>query len=251
MSDTPVSVSSQVAAPRKTNEKSSKIPRWEEKARDRISKGIRRLTKPTQLLHKKDASEADTRHLVTDILVELLGFDKYENLTAEFNVKGDWADYGIRIEKQIVAFVEVKQIARELSPKHLRQVESYALREGVEIAILTNGRVWQAYEVKANRRRQSEVTFIFEVDILDENVKLSHKVDSMLLLSIEGFTKGKLQEFVKKRNALSPSTLIPAILSETVINQIRKKVRQKSKFNVDSDDVEIAVANLLKKIEEI
>ena len=50
------------------------------------------------MLKEKDAAEADTRHLVTDFLVDVLGYDKYENLTAEFNVKGDWADYGIRID---------------------------------------------------------------------------------------------------------------------------------------------------------
>lgn len=225
--------------------KTPSIPKWEEKARDRIATGIRRLAKPTQMLRDKDAAEADTRHLVTDMLVEILGFDKYENLTAEFNVKGDWADYGIRIDKQVVAFVEVKRISQELSPKHLRQVESYALREGVEIAILTNGQVWQAYEVVASKGQQSEVSFIFGIDLLDESTKNAHKVDMLLLLSVEGFTRGLLKDFVEKRNALAPRTVIPAILSEPVVDAIRKAVRQKTGYNIDSDDVRSAVKLLL------
>jgi len=247
MSDTPETPPIPVIATGKPKEKSSGIPKWEEKARERLSSGIRRLAKPTQMLREKDAAEADTRHLVTDMLVDLLGFDKYEHLTAEFNVKGDWADYGIRLEKQIVAFVEVKRINQELSPKHLRQVESYALREGVEIAILTNGQVWQAYEVTVTKGQQSEVTLIFEVDILDDNVKPSHKVDLMLLLSIEGFTKGLLKDFVERRNAVSPKIVIPAILSDSVVDAIRKVIRQKTDYNVDSDDLLRAIKQLMNR----
>jgi predicted type IV restriction endonuclease len=246
MSDTPKNAPVQDTASERPKEKTLGIPKWEEKARERISTGIRRLAKPTQMLRDKDAAEADTRHLVTDMLVDLLGFNKYEHLTAEFNVKGDWADYGIRIEKQLVAFVEVKRVTQELSPKHLRQVESYALREGVEIAILTNGQVWQAYEVIVKKGQKSEVTLIFEVNLLDDSIKPSHKVDLMLLLSIEGFTKGLLENFIDKKNAVSPKTVVPAILSDAVIDAIRKVIRQKTDYNVDSDDVLLAVKQLLQ-----
>ena len=106
-------------------------PKWEASAKARISSAMKKLAKPTASLREKDVVEADTRHLVTDILVDVLGYDKYKNLTAEFAVKGEFADYGIRIDKQLEAFVEVKRISTVLSAKHLRQVESYALKEGV------------------------------------------------------------------------------------------------------------------------
>jgi predicted type IV restriction endonuclease len=246
MSETPEIQQATGQVQEKPKDKGSGVPKWEEKARERISGGLRKLAKPTQMLKEKDAAEADTRHLVTDMLVELLGFDKYEHLTAEFNVKGDWADYGIRLEKQIVAFVEVKRITQELSPKHLRQVESYALREGVEIAILTNGQIWQAYEVIVTKGQQSEVNLIFGVDILDDSIKHSSKVDLMLLLSIEGFTKGLLKDFIEKRNAVSPKNVTAAILSDAVIDTIRKVIRQKTNYNVDSDDVLVAVKQLVR-----
>ena len=90
-------------------------PKWEQSAKTRVSAGLKKLIKPTLMLKEKDAAEADTRHLVTDILTDVLGYDKYENLTAEFAVKGDWADYGIRIDKQLLAFIEVKRITQKLS----------------------------------------------------------------------------------------------------------------------------------------
>jgi hypothetical protein len=42
-----------------------------------------------------------------------------------------------------VAFIKVKRVATNLSTRHLRQVETYAVNEGVEYIIVTNGSVWR------------------------------------------------------------------------------------------------------------
>jgi predicted type IV restriction endonuclease len=225
--------------------KVSSAPKWEATAKARISSGLKRLAKPTVMLREKDAAEADTRHLVTDFLVEVLGYDKYENLTAEFNVKGDWADYGIRIEKQLIAFVEVKRITQKLSVTHLRQVESYALKEGVQWAILTNAQVWQVYFVQPVKGQQSEVTLVFEVDTLDESVRPSQKTDLLFLISREGLTKGLLEKYRSAQNAVSPKTLKPILLSDDVLAAVRKEVRRKTKHLVDEKDLKAAVVRLL------
>lgn len=221
------------------------IPKWEQAAKARVSAGLKKLAKPTVMLKEKDAAEADTRHLVTDILVEVLGYDKYENLTAEFSVKGDWADYGIRVDKQLEAFIEVKRISQKLSASHLKQVESYALKEGVQWAILTNAQVWQAYHVMPVKGQQSEVTLIFEVDILDENLKPSQKTELMFLISKEGLSKGRLAEYLSAQNAISPKTLKPILLSNDVLATIRKEIKRKTKHNVDPKELKEAVERLL------
>ena len=220
-------------------------PKWEVTAKTRISNSIKKLNKPTLLLKEKDALEADTRHLVTDILVDALGYDKYENLTAEFAVKGDFADYGIRIDKQLEAFIEVKRISQKLSPSHLRQVESYALKEGVQWAILTNAQVWQAYHVTPVKGQQSEVTLIFEVDILDEALKPSAKTELLFLISKEGLSKGRLAEYLSAQNAVSPKTLKPILLSDDVLAAVRKEIKKKTKHNIDLKDLKIAVQKVL------
>ena len=51
------------------------------------------------------------------------------------------------IDRELVAFIEVKRVATRLSTRHLRQVEMYAVNEGVEWIILTNGSVWQVYHI--------------------------------------------------------------------------------------------------------
>lgn len=240
-----MSDNSEVSLPAAKKATGSNVPKWEEKTKERIASALKKLAKPTLMLKEKDAAEADTRHLVTDVLVDALGYDKYENLTAEFAVKGDWADYGIRIDKQIEAFIEVKRISQKLSENHLRQVESYALKEGVQWAILTNAQVWQAYHVQPVKGQQSEVTLIFEVDILDENLKPSAKTDLMFLISKEGLSKGRLDDYLSAQNAISPKTLKPVFLSEDVLSAVRREVKRKTKFNVDPKDLKNAVKRFL------
>ncbi len=123
------------------------MPKWEADARDRVRTAVRRFARPLADLIARDANEGDTRLLVTDFLCEGLGYDKYEDLTTEYQVKGEFADYGVRIAKQLVAFIEVKRCTTKLGAKHLRQVEMYAVNEGVEWMILTNGQVWQVWHL--------------------------------------------------------------------------------------------------------
>jgi predicted type IV restriction endonuclease len=227
--------------------KYSNSPKWEVNAKSRIQQGIKRLSKPTMMLREKDAAEADTRHLVTDFLVDVLGFDKYEDLTAEFNVKGDWADYGIRVDKQLTAFVEVKRIAQKLSVTHLKQVESYALKEGVQWAFLTNAQVWQIYYVQPVKGQQSEVSLVFEVDLLDDSVRPSQKTDLLFLISREALTRGLLEDYRSAQNAVSPKTLKPILLSSEVLATVRKEVRRKTKHLVEEKDLKAAISRLLEE----
>src|SRR5690606_26746781 len=118
-------------------------PKWETVARERLKTSLRRFAKPLAELVARDANEGDTRLLVTDVLCEALGFDKYADLSTEYAVKGELADYGLRIDQQLVAFGEVKRAATKLGQRHLRQVEMYAVNEGVEWLILTNGSSWE------------------------------------------------------------------------------------------------------------
>src|SRR5206468_2478634 len=113
-----------------------------------------------------DANEGDTRLLVTDFLCDALGFDKFSDLTTEYQVKGEFADYGLRIDKQLVAFIEVKRVTTKLSTKHLRQVEMYAVNEGVEWVILTNGVEWQVYHLTGGL--PVVIDLVFTVNLLDE-----------------------------------------------------------------------------------
>lgn len=224
----------------------SDIPRWEATARERIQAGLKRLTKPIEALRARDAVEADTRHLVTDILCDILGFDKYEDLTAEYQVKGEFADYGIRIDKQLTAFVEVKRISQKLNVTHLRQVENYALKNGVNWAFLTNAQAWQVYYVQPVSGEQSELTLVIDIDLLDPSLKTREKVDRLLAMSCEGISKGLLEERWRARFISSPKALRPVILSEKIINEVRLELWRQFKTRVENPELKASIEAMLK-----
>ena len=155
---------SPAAQPRKAAVR--QMPKWEADARDQVRTAVRRFARPLADLIARDANEGDTRLLVTDFLCDGLGYDKYDDLTTEYQVKGEFADYGVRIAKQLVAFIEVKRCTTKLSAKHLRQVEMYAVNEGVEWMILTNGQVWQAWHLTPGM--PVELDMALQVDLLGE-----------------------------------------------------------------------------------
>jgi Type I restriction enzyme R protein N terminus (HSDR_N) len=155
-------------------------PKWEADARDRLRAAVRRFSKPLAELAARDANEGDTRLLVTDFLCDGLGFDKYADLTTEYQVKGEFADYGLRIDRDLVAFIEVKRVATKLSVKHLRQVEMYAVNEGVEWVILTNGSAWQVYHITGGL--PVVIDLALEVDLLGD-APSAHKVGQLFYLT--------------------------------------------------------------------
>src|SRR5690606_8774834 len=64
-------------------------PKWESDALEQIRSHVRKFAKPLRELVERDANEGDTRVLVTDMLCDALGYDKYEDLTTEYAVRGD------------------------------------------------------------------------------------------------------------------------------------------------------------------
>jgi hypothetical protein len=210
-------------------------PKWETDARDRVRTAIRRFSKPLADLVARDANEGDTRLLVTDFLCDGLGYDKYEDLTTEYQVKGEFADYGIRIDKQLTAFIEVKRATTKLGTKHLRQVEMYAVNEGVEWIVLTNGQIWQVYHLTAGL--PVVIDLAFEVDLLSEMPPM-HKADILFYLSKPAFRRRLIDELWKAKAATSPKSLATVVLSDAVLEAVRRELRRQTGHNGDLKEIE-------------
>jgi predicted type IV restriction endonuclease len=221
------------------------LSKWELAVRDRISQKLKSFQKSTQTLIDQDAVEANTRLLVTDFLCYALGFDKYSDLDAELNVSGDFADYGIRINGQLVAIVEVKRIKQTLNATHLRQAESYALREGVQWIFLTNGQIWQIYHVDPKKNEKADRQLVLSVDLLDPSSRSPKKIDALVYFSKEFISKGKVDELWRAKAALSPKMVSDSILAEESLTAIRREIRRKTKENVDQDELKQVIQSLL------
>lgn len=210
------------------------MPKWESETRDRLKTAVRRFSKPLADLTARDANEGDTRLLVTDFLCDGLGFDKYTDLTTEYRVRGEYADYGLRIDRDLIGFIEVKRVTTKLAAKHLRQVEMYAVNEGVEWVVLTNGAVWQVYHLTAGL--PVAIDLAFEVDLLSE-ATITHKVNQLFYLTRESLRRRQIDELWRAKAATSPQALAEVLVSEPVADEIRKELRRRTGHNASAADI--------------
>lgn len=213
-------------------------PKWEIETRERVMAAVKKYQKPLADLVARDANEGDTRLLVTDILCDALGYDKYEDLTTEYQVKVDFADYGVRIDKQLEVFIEVKRCAQVLNQKHLHQVQSYAVNEGVEWMVLTNGRNWQLWHMAPGLPVLMDM--VLDIDLLSDD-PVAKKADTMFYLSREAFKHKAVDELWKQRAATSAKVITKIIMSDKIIEDIRKELRRQTGFNADAKVIKDAL----------
>jgi predicted type IV restriction endonuclease len=213
---------------------STAAPKWETAARERMKGAIKKFSKPLADLVARDANEGDTRLLVTDMLCEGFGFDKYSDLTTEYRVKGEFADYGIRLDKDLIAFLEVKRVTTKLAAKHLRQVETYAVNEGVEWVILTSGVVWQVYHITGGL--PIIVDLALEVDLFSEETS-TQKANQLYHLTKESLRRRQIDALWQAKRATSPKSLASVLCSENVVTAIRKELKRTTGQAVTDEEI--------------
>jgi hypothetical protein len=210
-------------------------PQWEQNGKDRLRKLVRRVVKPLGEAIARDANEADTRMLITDILREGLGYSDYGDLSAEHPVRGEFADYGIRIDQQLIAFVEMKRATTKLGVRHLRQVELYAMHEGIEWVVLTNGADWHVYHLTAGM--PIIVDLAFNINLIDDKTSPTQKVDKLFYLSKESMRRRQIDELWRMQAATSPRQLAVSMLSKPVLVAMHREIWRTTRERVDEKEL--------------
>src|SRR5215212_7214720 len=117
------------------------------KVRERRVSGLKRLQPVVAQQKARDVSEADTVTVVKDLLSEVMGYDKYAEVTSEHCIRGTYCDLAVRVDDKIIQLIEVKAAGVELDDRHVKQAIDYAANQGVEWVMLTNASVWRLYQV--------------------------------------------------------------------------------------------------------
>jgi hypothetical protein len=116
---------------------------------DRATSNLKRFLPIIEQQRARDVSEADTVTLVKDVMCEILGYDKYSELTGEHLIRGTYCDLAVTLgpSKRPDILCEVKAIGTKLDERHVKQAIDYAANQGCEWVILTNAVDWQLYHV--------------------------------------------------------------------------------------------------------
>lgn len=110
----------------------------------------------------------------------------------------------------------------------------YAVNEGVEWMILTNAQVWQVYHLTGGL--PVVVDLAVEVDLLGE-LSPAEKTEALFHLSKDALKRRTLDELWKAKAATSPRSLAAVLLSDTVVDVVRKELRRRTGYNGDDGDL--------------
>jgi len=129
-----------------------------------------------------------------------------------------------------------------LKQDHIRQTVNYAASEGVKWAILTNGCEWQLYRVIVDKQVDKELFLKFS--LLDPE---SIDYTDLYVLTKESLRKGLIDEYWDYKNALKPSVVLNVLLSQPVIDKLRREVSAASGYKVTSEEiVDILVSKVIR-----
>ena len=127
------------------------MPQVPAKVAERLSAALKRFQPILASANSRDVNESDTSIIVTDLLSDMFGYDKYSEVTREYAIRGTYCDLAIKIENELNFLIEVKAIGLDLKDAHIKQAVDYAANQGVDWVILTNGIVWHVFKVIFNK----------------------------------------------------------------------------------------------------
>lgn len=212
------------------------------KVETRIKEALKRFQPVLAQAKARDVGEADTSTLCKDIAAELFGFDKYSEITAEYQIKSTYCDLAIKIEGKLVLLIEVKAINTELKEAQIKQAVDYGANQGIEWVVLTNAQQWQIYKITYGQPIGSELLVTLDLSTL--NPKSKDDIEALFLLSREAQGKSVLTEYHQQRQALSRFAVGAVILSDPVLAVIRRELKRLS------PDVKIEIEEISHVITE-
>ena len=214
---------------------------------ERLVNSLKRFQPILSAARARDAGEADTSTIVKDMLSEVFGYDKYSEITSEYQIKSTYCDLAIKLDGKLVMLVEVKAIGLELKDPHAKQAVDYAANQGAEWVVLTNGGAWRIFRVIFAQPISQEL--VYECDLLSLNVKNRSQVENLFMLAKEGHSKAVLNDFHAQRQATSRYLLAAVVLSEPVLEVARRELRRAfPDLRIDTEELrESFVQQVLKR----
>jgi hypothetical protein len=208
----------------------------------RIAAGLKRFQPILTAARSRDVNESDTVIIVTDVLQDIFGYDKFADITSEHMIRGTFCDLAIKLDGEIKLLIEVKAIGLELKDSFVKQAVDYAANQGVEWVALTNAVTWRAYKVTFSKPIESEL--VVEFSLSDLNPKNPDHLELVWLLAKESWQKARLGEYHTQKQALSRFSVAAIILSNPVIEVVRREVRRMSPgVKIELPDIERVVRN--------
>ena len=214
---------------------------------ERLVTGVKQFQPILASARSRDINEADTVTIVKDMLADIFGYDKYSEVTSEYAIRGNYCDLATKIDGVIAALIEVKAIGLELKDQHVRQAVDYAANQGVDWVLLTNGIAWRVYRIQFTKPIDQEL--VVDLDFGNISHKSQRDLELLYLWCKEGWIKSALGDYHTQRQALSRYFLGAIVLTDTVIDVVRRELRRLSPdVRIESEQIRsVLVTEVIKR----
>ncbi|HVE71906.1 MAG TPA: type I restriction enzyme HsdR N-terminal domain-containing protein [Thermoanaerobaculia bacterium] len=214
---------------------------------ERLAVGLKRFQPILTSAKSRDVNESDTSMIVTDVLADIFGYDKYSEVTRELCIRGTFCDLATRIDGKFQMLIEVKAIGLELKDAHVKQAVDYAANQGIEWVALTNGNLWKVFRVVFAKPIDNEI--VLDIDLLALSAKSSEDLESLYLLTRESMLKSGLYAYHDHLQATNKFYLAAVVLSDAVLDTVRRELRRLSDAKVEIEDLREALKSEVIKRE--
>lgn len=190
----------------------------------------------------KELDESGTRLMINRFLSDVLGYKQLEEIKTEYMIKGTYADYVVQVNTKRHFLVEVKALSFQLSEKHLRQTVNYGANEGIEYALLTNGRNFEFYKILFEQPISSRLLFALD---LSDAAGLKSAAGHLQHLHKESVIKNFFKPLWNKCEATNPYNIAGIICSDAVLKCIKKLIREQYKEKFEDETLLAAVHKIV------
>jgi predicted type IV restriction endonuclease len=220
------------------------------KVADRIAAGLKRFKPVLEAAKARDVNESDTSMIVTDMLAEVFGFDKYSEVTREYAIRGTFCDLATKIEGQLQTLIEVKAIGLGLRENHIKQAVDYAANQGVEWVTLTNGVHWKVFSVSFSKPISADL--VLDLDLLSMSPSDEDAIEDLFLLSKEGIQRSGLDAYNDQLKVRNKFNLAALIMSDPILHTIRRELKRISPdVRISVEEIKAALAHEVIKRDAI
>jgi predicted type IV restriction endonuclease len=138
-------------------------------------------------------NEANTRKMVIDPLIELLGWSFYDGeIDLEYSINQGRVDYAFIIEGKPILFLEAKPLGAELRESESNQCIGYGKLRDVKWVALTNGNELKLFN--SGKGINEEQCFVYKIDIN----KLPNGLEELSLLHRDSILSGEIENVVER-----------------------------------------------------
>jgi predicted type IV restriction endonuclease len=122
--------------------------------------------------------------------------------------------------------MEPKAIGLELKDQHVKQAVDYAANQGVDWVVLTSGTHWRIYNVIFGKPIDQDL--VVDIDSCALSPKNRSDLEILYLFCKAGWIKSVLGDYQLQRQALSRFFLGTLVLSDPILEVLRRELRRVS-----------------------